>query len=894
MAGFAIGLLLLSLVTLLVRAGGDFNQHEMVVYGTRATLYAEAALREAALVVERKLATAAGRDELVLPSWSQFVQQVKTTTRGDLTAPATGPLFERSVLSFLRCARELAAGGGAELVDVRLELRAFRRLSTNSLGVDLTQPSAYWFDPTLDPTGASAQPPVEAYGGFAVLTATAGFNGPRIYLERKLQSSHLFKFMMSSPVAREFAFFCWGDTRGHAGQEEDLNEGGSLLVFGRRDGRVYLRGPYDLRPEGYPPPLCREDPMAPTAGGQRPDPRAAPGYLPPWHVDPDTLQSVKDYQWTDCWGMLPAPRAGVVELCGPILLRVLLPGELQVRPLRWTSLGSASCSGSSTEVVDRWADFRQGLSQAIGALAQGITCLGGVIVPLDMLNACWEAVLFGDTGMKIDQGQWWWTEPRRVHATQGAGDSVYPNYFSIVGATVPDSQGRVRISPFKGVLCQDRPDGATDSLAPPIGVFKQPPDMYDRLLQPGDLGAEGEAPQSNAKKYVVMPEGDAEVLMNRATHCGSPLCANSYAVSVDVEGQDPAQACQQIRSLGPDAIGLDDPSKFATYRMPFGLYWAPAQYADRAAALLGDIIGLGLAVAGGAVGRSFGGHHVSRIVGRVVAGAVVGWAVHSVADAVLSGWNQERPGGYGADQAPAANVHRFPPGYGLPVHTALRRYARLADYPGLFTHDRNPDLAPQPEYDLLVLDGPIFVEKLDHAKPLLYVGRGTIVTGDLDRPTLTAPIVARDLALFENDGAAEFFGVLGRQEEFLGHPERTADSDSLGIFVQGDEAQPWTQEAMLTFRTAPAFEKSYDYDHPAPVHASVVSLNGVRPEAAGQAVRIVGNLVCYYANRKNIPPGSKLEVLFRSGTDGQTCDLAGMSPVLSGYAGEAEDVRSPD
>lgn len=868
-AVIVVFLILILLGAVLVSAGGDYNLHAMNLFGTRATLYARAALSEAGLGLSRKLRTAAGRDSLAGGSWSQFLQQLQQQLPL-ADSPATGPLLELSIADLAPRAAQMATAGGARLSSVTLSMRAFRRIATSAPEADVTNPDSFYKDSYFDAADSPDVAPPADWVGLAVLTARVDFEGPRVYTHRQLSAQHVVKVSAAGPPARQFVLFSWGDAAidtPEGPMAEDLNKGGSLLLFGRRDGRIHLRGVYAVETAGYPYPFHCEDPVTAPAGGEKPNPVAAPGYLP-IEIAPD-LKPV-DYQWVDSWGTGPAPRAGVVEICGPMLLRsIFSPAYPQIRPNHWAVMGMPPCPVPIQNLGDLVAAGATALGFLFGMGIDILACLVDGTLPLDILNNCWTLMFVGDPGLLIQNAQWWFVETQHMDKTElASGEPKVPNYFSLTGATVPDSQGRVRVSPFKGILARDRPQ--SDKLFERLGPYAPAEPKPGRLARPSELAEE------DGKQYCIQTEGLSTLVHHRVTKCQGWFCDVFYTLGVDMVGK--TDACGTVAYP-------EDRTQLQPVTLPLGLYWAPIELADRYAAALGDFLGLATTVLTMGIGARFGS---GKMWVRVLESMVVGQMLNSLGQAVAQNYLASLNGAGGSGGSATAIV---PPAFRLPARTALRRYARLTDYPGLYTHAKDPDLA-EPDHDLLVLDGPIFVEDLAHDKPIRYTGRGAILTDDTDGPYLTAPIVAADQAELEftvdPSGArrSDVLGVLGPDTP-QDYDVPGADSDALAIFVRGKDDERWSQGAMLELRTADSFETTFGYETPAPVHAWIYSAGGARPDGPGKAARIVGNLVCAYPNRRHIPPGSKLEVMYRPPPPASSLGAAGLSGAWSAYAGES-------
>ncbi|MBI3892638.1 MAG: hypothetical protein HY303_14040 [Candidatus Wallbacteria bacterium] len=371
-------------IAMLFTGSSDYSQSALVVYGLRAQQLALAAQEEAQAALYDLL------NSPVQPP-PKLRLDLFNAIRSKVGANDTGDVTEYKLLKdgLVKRAEQLASANGGKLESADARFYGFRRVKYTTSGL-FSSEKEYYRDPMQKFDTGGLQTP-EDYVGYYTIKVRATYGK----ITRELTQTHDMKVVDVAPPARQFALFSYYSAATENGgppsdySQNDLNDGGGIRVFANGSGRVFVRGPFVVKPRD----------VDTGAGGKSP---------PTCETFPPEENQTERQQWFG-WAAVPPIRDGIMERAGPMLV------NFGVTPRRPSSP----------------SDRRPSPVQAIGSLVG---------------SALRDVWLFNDAGWYIKEGKnqpQWFAGSRAFDKNDGGA-------FSLVGD--PSDTAAGGFVPFVGHL----------------------------------------------------------------------------------------------------------------------------------------------------------------------------------------------------------------------------------------------------------------------------------------------------------------------------------------------------------------------------------------------------------------------------------------------------------
>lgn len=318
--GMIIPLVILALIVmsllgtwLMWSSTSHYQQTGKVAASVKCAEVLAAAAEEARAVLYDRL----NRPGATPPPWHTELQAKLAVAN-----PGSGVLLTKDLKAggLVERTRAIASAMGCEITSASVELCGFKRLSVESRGL-FEDPKVYYRDPdgVLDPNPDAKLAPSREWIGCARLKVGARYGG---YTRVQIATFDV-KVVDVAPPAREFTLFSFLSTErglpGGPGTDDygnnDLRRGGPLWLFSRGEGRVFVRGPFQVDTVGYPN----------GTGGMNPGGGTSSLPNSTWHG----------------WAVVPAVRDGMVCRSGPTIINFGAP------PMRPTTARTGGCSSGS-------------------------------------------------------------------------------------------------------------------------------------------------------------------------------------------------------------------------------------------------------------------------------------------------------------------------------------------------------------------------------------------------------------------------------------------------------------------------------------------------------------------------------------------------------------------
>jgi hypothetical protein len=222
----------------------EYSQSALVGYGLRARELALAALEEARAVVYDNL-----NNPLTARPWHQKLFDACKTQEAN-----AGILFTENIKNALSRSKGLASAAGGELMSAEVAFLGFRQVSFVSSDL-FRRPENFYRNVEGGIESGDTQPPREYNGYYRVRVQCRFGKVARVFSE-----IHDVKIVNVQPPAREFALFSNTPTTDSNGTplvprpfiEEGLNAGEGFYIDAKDVGRIFVRGPFVVRTEGWP------------------------------------------------------------------------------------------------------------------------------------------------------------------------------------------------------------------------------------------------------------------------------------------------------------------------------------------------------------------------------------------------------------------------------------------------------------------------------------------------------------------------------------------------------------------------------------------------------------------------------------------------------------------